>query len=49
MANVVMLILELINAGLDSFLNYMLRPVCISMAAVIIVSALIMLKEYYDK
>ena len=49
MANVVMLILELMNADLDSFPSYMLRPVCISMAAVIIVSALIMLKEYYDK
>ena len=49
MANVVMLILELMNADLDGFPSYMLRPVCISMAAVIIVSALIMSKEYYDK
>lgn len=49
MANVVMLILELMNAGLDSFPNYMLRPVCVSMAAVIIVSALILSKESYDK
>lgn len=49
MANVVMLILELMNAGLDSFPNYMLRPVCVSMAVVIIVSALILSKESYDK
>ena len=48
-ANIVMLILELMNAGFDSFPNYILRPVCVSMAVVIIVSVLIMSKCFYER
>lgn len=40
-ANVIMLIFELLQAGIDRFPQYMVAPVCITMGTVIIVSTLV--------
>lgn len=45
MANLVMVVFSMRGAGLNRFPNYMIRPVCVTMAAVIIVSILIMVRE----
>lgn len=48
-ANAIMLMFELAQAGPDRFPQYMIAPVCITMGAVIIVSALLMAKQRRGK